>query len=99
EKKTQSAMYWLADGLSSEMFLRAIGMNAPGLARAAPAPMIATAGDEATFCIWSIMLAMRFGFGGLRSLPTTQAIRSTPATTSKTATAVFGVLGVWSAAE
>ena len=80
------------------MFLSAIGMNAPGFASAAPAPTIATAGEDATFCIWASMLAARLGFGGLRSAWTTNVNRKAPATTSKIATAVVGVLGVRSAA-
>src|SRR5436190_1652688 len=98
-KKTQFTMYSVALGSSSEMFLRAIGMNAPGFARAAPAPTIAMTGEDATFCICVIMLADLVGFGGFLSVLTTNASSRAPATTSKIETHVLGLLGVGSAAE
>ena len=49
EKKTQSTMYCAALGFVSEMSLRASGMNPPGFARAAPAPIIAMIGELAIF--------------------------------------------------
>ena len=54
------------------MSFSAIGMNAPGLASAAPAPTIATIGDEATFSICVEHASVRFGFGGRRSDHTTK---------------------------
>ncbi len=98
EKKSQSTMYWVALGFSSEMSFSAIGMNAPGLARAAPAPRIATIGDEATFCTCVIMPAVRLGLAGRRSTRTTSTNKPIARTTSRTATQVFGVLGVCEAA-
>ena len=80
------------------MSFSAIGMNAPGLASAAPAPRIATTGDEATFCICAIMLAVRFVFGGRRSTQTTSTSSPSASSTSSTDTHVFGVLGVREAA-
>src|SRR5438045_1017531 len=51
EKKTQSTTYCAALGLVSEMSFSATGMNAPGFASTAPAPMMAMTGDEATLLI------------------------------------------------
>ena len=45
----------------------ATGMKAPGFARAAPAPTIAIAGDEATLPICATVFAVFSGSGGLRS--------------------------------
>ena len=80
------------------MSFNAIGMNAPGLASAAPAPTTATTGDEATFCICASMLSVRFVFGGRRRTTTTNTSSARASTTSSTATHVFGVLGVLEAA-
>ena len=91
-------MYWVVLGSSSEMSFSAIGMKAPGLASAAPAPRIATARDEETFSICAIMPAVRAGLGGRRIVRTTRKSRATAAITSTTATHVFGVLGVCDAA-
>ena len=66
-------------------------MNAPGFARAAPAPTTAMAGDEATLLIWATIDSSRFGSRGRRSRATTQAISSAPATMSTTHTHVFGL--------
>ena len=66
-------------------------MKAPGFASTAPAPMTATAGDAATLVIWAVMLFVLAAFGGRRRTTATHTSSSTPATTSKTATQVFGV--------
>src|SRR5262249_4719667 len=71
----------------------AIGMNAPGFASAAPAPTIATAGDEATLLICATMASSFARLRGRRSLAATHAMRSVPATMSKTDTHVFGLDG------
>src|ERR1051326_5708463 len=75
------------------MLLSASGMNPPGLASVAPAPITAIARELATVLILAIMLWARRGFAGRRIVRTTQAMISTPATTSTTATHVLGVEG------
>ena len=73
-------------------------MNTPGFASRAPAPKIATAGDDATLLILSIMAASFSGFTGLRRRRTTQMSSRIPPTMSMTATQVFGVDLLWEAA-
>src|SRR4051794_22704811 len=80
------------------MFFSAIGMKAPGFARAAPAPMTATAGDDATFPILSTALATLAGSAGRRKAHTTQTRGERARVTARTATQVFGELGVSDAA-
>src|SRR5207302_2820607 len=90
--------YSAALGLSSEMSLRAIGMKAPGFASAAPAPITATTGDDATLPIFSTALVIFVGSAGRRRTRATQTRRNSPMTTSTIATQVFGLLGVLDAA-
>jgi hypothetical protein len=77
--------------MTFEIVFSAIGMNAPGLASTAPAPMTVTAGDDATRFMRSIIDAVVLGSTGRRMrLPAKRKI-ATARTTSRTATQVFGV--------
>src|SRR6185312_7780197 len=77
----------------SEIVFSAIGMNPPGFASSAPAPTIATAGDEASPPIRSIAAFVWAGSGGLRKKRTATTTSTAPNTTSRIATHVFGVDG------
>ena len=80
---------WL--GWLSEIAFSAIGMKAPALASTAPAPTIATAGEEATFSMRPIIAwVVRGSTGRRRRLPAKRKI-ATAKMMSRTATHVFGV--------
>ena len=73
------------------MLFSAIGMNPPGFASVAPAMMTAIAEPETTWSSFATIDAVRAGSRGLCMTRATYASRSTAATTSSTATHVFGV--------
>ncbi len=89
----QMRMYSALLGPSSEISFSASGMKPPALPSAAPAPTIAIAGDSATLPICAIVSAVRLGSRGRRTARSVNASIPTPATTSTTATHVFGLSG------
>src|SRR5690348_1080899 len=63
-KKSHCTAYPAAEGSVSEIAFSASGMNAPGFASAAPAPTIATAGEDATLLIRVTMPSTLAGSSG-----------------------------------